>query len=106
MKKLVKKYLSHLLYQLGNALGKVLDHDWVGGKAYPLYNWLMVKSAELQGVTNDGPWNGSVLLEKAKEAMEESFPGIEWVGQEDGSLIGVLPSSMSDIKVSFTIKGD
>ena len=48
--------LSWVLYWIGDAVSRVmLRGDWLW--PYRLYNWLMCKSAYVQGlVTNPGPW--------------------------------------------------
>jgi len=43
-------------YWCGDLVSRPMEwFDWAGGPLYPLYNWLMCKSNDIQG-NGDGPW--------------------------------------------------
>jgi hypothetical protein len=50
---MIRCALSWVLYYLGAAVCKVM---LLIGRGYPLYNWLMIKSVDIQG-RGDGPWS-------------------------------------------------
>jgi hypothetical protein len=52
----MKPYLAWAFYGCGDAVSRVMNlGDWVSGALYPLYNWLMCKSTQIQG-NGPGPW--------------------------------------------------
>jgi len=52
----MRKALSWSCFWLGDFASKVMEAaDWTAPVLYPVYNWLMSKSSDLQ-VGDDGPW--------------------------------------------------
>lgn len=56
MSDIVRRLLSNLLYYAGHYVSLVI-HCGVP-YLYPVYNWLMVKSYDIQG-DGHGPWNNN-----------------------------------------------
>lgn len=50
----MRRAMSWILYAMGDAVSRLLAFD-LFAFVYPLYNWLMLKSAKVQG-DGDGPW--------------------------------------------------
>lgn len=105
LKRKAKVALSHLLYLVGDGIS-VLMRWGILSFLYPLYNWCMLTSAKLQGPSGDGPWTETNILEKAKKALEEDYPGITWGKTvEGGSIVGRFPpyviASEITLKVTF-----
>ena len=49
------KIISWFLYCAGHVVSKPMNKCSAFGFLYPLYNWLMMKSVQVQG-SGSGPW--------------------------------------------------
>ena len=47
--------VGYLYFYIGNIISKPMNYfDW--GWLYPLYNWFMLRSVDIQIETGKGPW--------------------------------------------------
>lgn len=58
-------------YLTGNSISYIMNTGIDGGMLYPIYNWLMVTSSELDHEGDFGIWETEVLTEEEQAELDQ-----------------------------------